>query len=362
MAKRKILFLISLIFFLSLAHFLCDPHNHIIHEFLFKITYLPIILGGIWFGWKAGLIIAFCTSLIYLFHIQIQLSAHSHFFGVGIYLELFLYHLLGFITGFLSSLQKKTLEELEEAKLETEKSYCDLMQKTRDVLSLEKELEHSQRLQLMGEMVAGLAHEIRTPLMSIYGSIEALKKTELKEEEKKEFLTIIEEGTERINRFVNDFLDLAGKEPRLKEVEIKSLVTETLKLFKHQVNEKNIKLDLNYELEKEVFETDVSLFQQVLGNILLNAIQASTDGGQIKICILMKAKEGVSILIRDNGSGVPEEISKKIFEPFFSTKKDGRGLGLSICKRIMNNLKGKLEVDRVEEGKGVLFKLWLPIE
>ncbi len=230
---------------------------------------------------------------------------------------------------------------------------------------MEENLEKSKRLALIGEMAAGLAHEMRNPLASITGSIELLKQGLNLEDTDKRLMQIIIRGKNQLDSFVRDFLLLARPVPSTKEVvninEVIEEVVESLKLSK----------DWSDDIEvKKIFSNTAETFanrqqiRQIFNNLILNAIQSVKQKGVLTMeTSVVKGDEGIDyaqIIIRDTGCGIEPEHLKKIFEPFYTNKEKGTGLGLTIVGRIIDGYKGKIRIDsKVDAGTSCF--VWLPV-
>lgn len=237
-------------------------------------------------------------------------------------------------------------------------------------------IKERDRLAALGEMAAGLAHEIRNPLGAIKGAAQYLNPANLPQEEA-EFLKIIIEETDRLNRVLTQFLDYSRPyqgEPS--PVNLDNLLRQIIKLFTSDKEQRYI-IEYSNNAEGSIVKIDTELFRQVMINILKNAQEAMPDGGNIKIRVykenpigkmflstmLKREKDEVDkiyIDISDRGVGIDEKDIKKVFIPFFTTKKSGTGLGLAISKKIIESQNGKLEIFS-KKGEGTTVRIILPI-
>ncbi|MEN6620975.1 MAG: ATP-binding protein [Smithella sp.] len=238
-----------------------------------------------------------------------------------------------------------------------------IFQDLTDIKLMEETLEKSKRLALIGEMAAGLAHEMRNPLASITGSIELLRQSLNLKDTDERLMQIILRGKDQLDYFVRDFLLLAKPIPVIREtVDVNEAILdalENMKLTSGWTNE--IKVD--YSLIRNVMAiANKEQIRQVIYNLALNAVQAMKEGGILSIStklIKFDNKENVEINITDTGSGIKEKNLKKIFEPFFTDKDKGTGLGLAIVNRIVDGYGGKIEIES-RINKGTTCKVWLP--
>jgi signal transduction histidine kinase len=194
---------------LSVAHFLTPAQHSWAHDFLFKVTYLPIILAALWFGWRGGFFLALLTGLIYVVHIRLQLTAHDGHGQTGFLLELVLYLLIGLVVGWLSDRQRRIQERLADAHADLQRSFGSLREKTEALLAAEESLRRADRLKAAGEIASGLAHEVRNPLGGIVGAAEILAKPETDGTARAEFAAVLAREAKRLDRVITQFLDFA---------------------------------------------------------------------------------------------------------------------------------------------------------
>ena len=221
-----------------------------------------------------------------------------------------------------------------------------------------KELEdhHKRNLRLiaMGEMAASIVHEIRSPLCSIELFSNMLS-NDLEDTEHSEMAKGISTGIKSLNNILTNMLLFAKpQKPSLNDVKLNITVEESIKILAPLVDIRDIKLSMN--LSDEIIEGDAELLKQVLMNILLNAVQVMPDGGTLKI--FTEEDEKFCILaVSDQGIGIDSENIEKIFDPFFSTKDKGTGLGLTIAHKIMQSHNGFIKAKKNED-KGSTFRLY----
>jgi PAS domain S-box-containing protein len=227
-------------------------------------------------------------------------------------------------------------------------------------------LQRSERLAALGEMAAGVAHEIRNPLNSIRGFAQLFGEGMVPQEQMKECTGIIIKEVDRLNRLVVDLLDFSKEQKIVKKtVDICSLVSSTAAYVREGAKERKVAWETAFKEERMEIDVDSDKIKQVLINLYQNALDAfqSDEGKFIKTGIRLPAEEKdmIVIAIEDNGTGISESGLKKIFNPFYSTKKKGSGLGLSICQRIIEEHGGFITV-KSAEGKGTVFYLHLPVK
>ncbi len=230
---------------------------------------------------------------------------------------------------------------------------------------LEEELIQSERLAIMGEMAAGIAHEINNPLGIILANTEELLQLQLCQESAKEGLEAIERNAVRAGKFIDDLLTFTRpRPPAHAPIDLSSLVEESLSLCKQQLRQKGIRVEKAFPAEPVMFEGDDNQMQQVFVNLILNSIQAISDKGTIRIQVSRERQNGsqnVCLRIADTGMGIPEKDLPKIFNPFYTARKNkGFGLGLSISKRIIEKHNGSVRVES-KMGEGTTIFIDLPL-
>jgi signal transduction histidine kinase/putative methionine-R-sulfoxide reductase with GAF domain len=232
---------------------------------------------------------------------------------------------------------------------------------TSDLKKTEAQLIRSEKLAALGQLAAGIAHEIRNPLTSINILIHSMTKNLPSEDSHKEDLRVIEEEIHRMNEILDQFLQFAKPAtPLLEKADVSSIFEETLQLLRPQIDKQNIAVEKEFQA-LPIILMDREQIKQAILNLLMNAIQAMPEGGRL-VLSGRNSEDGqwVRISVQDSGVGIPAENIDKLFDPFFSTKEGGIGLGLSITHRIIDQHRGKIEVESTPE-KGTLFTIWLPI-
>ncbi len=222
---------------------------------------------------------------------------------------------------------------------------------------------HSEKLAEVGRMSAALAHEINNPLGVIAYAAELMMREEGKSPFSTEMLERIATETERMKTLTGSLLSFSrARETRWQKVDANSVVYDVLKLVKYELEKNSIEMELECDhLDK--IKADPNKLKQVLINLLLNAVHVMPDGGTIRLKTGMVEDHAVEIVIADSGPGVPDEIRETIFDPFFSTKKEGvgTGLGLYICRNILEEHGGTIRLEETSE-PGAVFRLHLPVK
>jgi two-component system sensor histidine kinase PilS (NtrC family) len=250
-----------------------------------------------------------------------------------------------------------------------------IFQDITEVIKLEERIRTSDRLAAVGELSAGIAHEIRNPLASISGSVEVLKDESSLSEESQKLLDLIIKETGRLNQILTDFLEYSRIGPSLlSKVELVRLLDEVIQIVcKHPSYKSSISIKKILSSEPLYVLGEENQIKQIILNLLVNAMEAMEGkGGEIQISDKgfhqmdqfyfweeePDESDWIPIAITDQGKGMSEELKEKIFSPFFSTKKNGTGLGLAIVQRLVNNLGGRIEF-RSQPAKGTIFVVYL---
>ena len=258
------------------------------------------------------------------------------------------------------NLEEKVVERTQEIKQTYEK-----LQET------QMRLSRSEKLAGIGTLAAGVAHEINNPLASVASCAEGLMnrvdnvdfKSKDDEEVFPDYLKTIYDETYRCKAIISKLLDFSRRQlPVFGKVNLNVLVANVVKLIGRQKELEKPSIELNYSPESIIIYGDVNQLQQVFLNMILNAIDATADGGEIKVTTI-RVDNYAKIILEDTGCGIAPEYLDKVFEPFFSTKSPGKGtgLGLSICYGIIEEHKGKISVSSNGIGKGAAFTIFLPV-
>ncbi|MFB0566925.1 MAG: PAS domain-containing sensor histidine kinase [Candidatus Aminicenantaceae bacterium] len=224
-----------------------------------------------------------------------------------------------------------------------------------------QQIEKAEHLASVGELAAGLAHEIKNPIAGMKGALEIInQKTDPYDEKKEIFIEMLSQ-TEKINRVIQDLLSYAKpKEMSFSSVNPNECIKNALKLAKSQMNSKEISIHYQGIENHNLVSIDADKIQEVILNLMLNSISAIGEKGQISIVLDKKNNKELEIMFSDDGIGIKNEYLSQIFNPFFTTKNRGTGLGLSICKKIIEAHNGSIEVES-NEGQGTTFIIRLPV-
>lgn len=344
--KIKLVILISLVIFTLLIHYyelLFEGflgHSHLLHVIHARVCYIPIVLGAIWFGIRGGFFTAISITAFALLYINLKHFSDPHEL-ISEYTEMVFYLSIGGLSGIL-------LEREESLRKKKEKA--------------EKLLRQAERLSLIGEMAASVAHEIKNPLGSIKGAVQIIRDKLTADEEKSEFLEIIEKEANRLDNVVGDFLSYSRPSPaNISVIKISDVIGSVARQLSFECRKRGVKIAIGC-VDSLMIKGDADKLQQVFLNIMLNAVYALSEGGLIEInCerITQNSRDFIETIIKDNGPGIPPERLKRIFYPFFTTRSEGTGLGLSIAKAIVTEHEGTIEASS-RVGEGTIFNIKLP--
>ena len=224
------------------------------------------------------------------------------------------------------------------------------------------ELIRSARMSAIGELASGVTHEIRNPLAIMATSVQYLDEKLALHDPKREFTKVINKNIKAIDTIVKRMLDFARPTPlRPQSTNINRLLEETYWLIKGKASMQRVKIIRQYTRRLPKIMADEKSLGEVFLNLMMNALQSMLKGGWLRINTDFHQKENlISIQFRDNGEGIPPDYQKQIFNPFFTTRKEGIGLGLSLSQRIINDHHGTIKVDS-HVGKGTTFTIKLPV-
>jgi len=233
------------------------------------------------------------------------------------------------------------------------------------IKAMEAQIEKNKRLVFVGEMAASLAHEIRNPLASISGPIQMLSKGLKLDQTDRRLMQIVLRGKDRLEGFVKDFLLLARpKQSERKDIDVKTIIDDVLESIHFSPEwDEHIEVIKNLCDQANIYANKAEI-RQVIWNLILNAVQAMPEKGILKIetrQVLNDGEKYLEILISDNGFGIEAKNQDKVFEPFYTTKENGTGLGMAIANRIVESHMGKITI-KSKPGKGTDCIVLLPQE
>ncbi|MDF1579901.1 MAG: ATP-binding protein [Desulfuromonadales bacterium] len=349
--------LVVLVILISSLHYFTTTQLPQFHDVYRRLYYIPIVLGGLWFGLRGGLGVSLAASLLYAPHIVFQWGHHPTS-SPEKFLEIMLYNIIGGLTGFLAAREREQKIKYQRAAQRLEHSYDKLREQADQILDIEEQLRRADRLSALGELSAGMAHEIRNPLGSIRGTAEILRDGVRPDDRHYEFASILIREVDRLNQVVGDFLNFARPQSNERgHFDLVNVLREVLVLTAQQAKANHVTLNFTPQGPCPL-QGDAEQLKQVFLNLVLNALQAMPQGGALDIEI--DVRELVTIRFRDTGQGIPADQLDKIFNPFFTSRSEGTGLGLAITHRIIQGHGGRIDVAS-KVGQGTTFTLVLPL-
>ena len=312
------------------------PWTHAIHG---RLCYIPIVVAAVWFGLRGGLAVATAISLLLVpYLLRVGRDPHNL---AGELTEIVFYFAIALLSGALIDRELRARKKAHDARLQ---------------------LERSQRLSLVGQIAAGMAHEIKNPLASIKGAVEILGDQTTPPSAKAEFSEIVIREIKRINRSVTDFLEFARpSEPNYRRTNLSDAVHGSIKQINTQALRAGIFVIGDIEPGLHV-NGDPEKLHQVLLNLLVNALEASNEGGGIHVRLTRDEDSRFCLLtVEDEGAGIPDDQKDRVFEPFFSSKPSGTGLGLAIAETIVDRHGGTISIEN-RETRGARARVRLPLQ
>ncbi|MDQ6786798.1 MAG: ATP-binding protein [Acidobacteriota bacterium] len=345
----KIVLIGGAIVLVSTLHFLTPIDSTTAHEVYQRLYYLPVVAAALLFGLRGGLLSAAFASAAYIPHIFFQWH-HQPEYALNQYAEIVLFFFFAIVTGALSDRNRREHERGELITAELERSYAELRQTFQQLLQAE-------RLSALGEISAGIVHEIRNPLGAIRGAVEIIEDELAKNSPRREFALIAKHEVDRIEKLVQEFVRFA-RPPKLVQnlADVNELVESVAKLLEQQAaaQKVTVKKELAFDLPQVAL--DIEQIEQVLLNLAINALQAMPDGGSL-VFRTFQATNTVTIEVEDTGGGIPQGVIGRVFDPFFTTKDKGSGLGLSVAHKIVMQHEGRLVAENTLQG--AIFRLML---
>ena len=328
----------------------------------YPIYYLPVVTAAIYCGpwmtliWTLLSSAAYCS---YLYPAMLEYELTEEAIG---------YLALRIMFFFLAAMIVNRFAEQSRHQTELYRETAERLAETnRRLEQAQDEARRSERLAALGQLSAGLAHEIRNPLGVIKGSAEMLtQKLQHSDELARELAGYISTEVNRLSALVTEFLDFARPlHAELHPTDLTALLDRVLKTVGDRWTGKPVAVERAYAGNVPPIPMDESLCEQAFLNLVQNAYEAMEEnGGALRVEVRRarrEGREGVEARLADTGPGVPEELREEIFNPFVTTKKSGVGLGLSIVSKIVDGHHGSIRVDNRPQG-GAVFTLFFPLE
>lgn len=228
-------------------------------------------------------------------------------------------------------------------------------------LRLERELAERERLASLGRMAATVAHEIKNPLSAIKSIAQVMREDEQLNDEYERDLSLIVGETDRLSQSVTQLLSFARKESTAEQpLGVDELLQSVADLFRANAREQGIHLECEIRSDATLTGKCVSALRDAVSNLVLNALQATAGGGQVKL-MAQAANGELMISVEDSGAGVPADLRDSIWEPFFTTRQRGTGLGLAIVRKRVQEVGGSAVLDASRNGRGAVFQLRVPL-
>jgi signal transduction histidine kinase len=322
------------------------------HEVLQHLYFFPVVYAGLMFGWRGGLGAALFAATVQSAHIfQAWVPVHSY--AVGQILEIPLFCAAGAGCGILVERERKQRGQLIRTTQQLNEVYLQLQHNF-------DQMKRAERLYAVGQLAAGLAHEIRNPVASIAGATGLLQRNAHLEEPHAKILAVIDKECQRLARLLSEFLDFARpRPPKYQTVDVDALLQPVLELAMHAVGSKPIMIRKELAPDLPSMDCDPDLLRQLFLNLILNATQSMAGGGVVTVSAALRSGK-MCLRVSDEGVGIPRENREKIFDPFFTTKDGGTGLGLSVAHQIVEQHGGALTAE-ANPTKGMTFTALFPL-
>ncbi len=336
----------------ALLHYRTPTTDIWAHPLLEHAYYIPILLAALWFGWRGGLAAATLAGMSYIPHIMMAWSFDPEY-RANQYIEIGMFFAIATLTGLLADHERAQRRKVEETATKLSEVYTQLQRSF-------EQLRRADRLSALGELSAGLAHEVRNPLGSIEGAVQILGRRDLAEETRLEFKEMASREVARLKGLVTHFLEFARPQPpHVVASDIGLLLQSVAKLASETARLAQVEIVVEAAKALPSISVDPEQIRQVLLNLTINATQAMPNGGQIRLRAVQDG-EFVRIEVEDEGVGIPAEDEERVFDPFYTTRSNGTGLGLPIAYQIVSQHGGHITALKNPE-RGMTFVVTLPV-
>jgi len=343
-------------------HYGTGAHHPWGHDILRRLYYLPILFAAFSGGARGGVAVSAFASLVYFPHAFTSLLVKDPGDALEKGLEILLYNIVAVVAGLLVDRERREREKQERLAHRLGEALAEQQR-------MEAQLIRAGRLGALGELTAGIAHEIKNPLHALKGTAEILRDAIPEDAAERRMLELHIAEIDRLGKTADRFLSFARPIPAdRKPVDPMALIGRVAMLVETQARKDGVETRVepagNGDIPRAIGDPD--LLTQLLLNVALNGVQAMAPFGGGRLTFSAGAsrqgeREVVTIRVGNTGPPVPEGEMERIFDPFFTTKDEGTGLGLSICSRIADQHDGALTVRNLPGG-GVEFSLSLPAE
>jgi len=225
-----------------------------------------------------------------------------------------------------------------------------------------EQLAWNEKMAELGQLAVGMVHELNTPLSVIVSAIQLILREEELSTSVKEMVERIEMEVQRLSLFTRGLLSFARKEDgTVGETDLNQVLHEVMHFLKYEAQKRSIKVVEDYDFRLPQIAADVNRLKQIFINLVMNAFQAMNEGGSLLLRTFSAEEQFISVQVADTGTGIPKQILPHIYEPFYTTKKTGKGtgLGLFITKKLVESFSGTIIVESTE-GEGTCFTLTFP--
>lgn len=330
----KICIVLSLLIIITLVIVLTKDTQYRYHSVFREFYFIPLILATFWFGLRGALLTSGSITLFYIIFLVFYwqgISAEK----INTFIEIIFLNLAAVIFGTLRERENKQRRRAQEA----------------------------ENLAAIGKAVSGVAHDMKTPLVAIAGFARQVLKKLREGDPQRDKLEIIHREAQRLESMVKDMLDFARPlDLRLTPADVNQLLRESLEVVQDLARKQGVTMETQLGADIPLTPLDAGRMKQVLINLVINAIQASPTGETVMVRSAL-GERNITIEVVDRGGGIPPDQKKNIFVPFFTTKKEGVGLGLSMVKNIVSAHHGSVEFfDNRNPSQGVTFRITLPRE
>jgi len=330
----KIAIVLFLLTTITLTIILTEQTHYRYHSIYREFYFIPLILAAFWFGWRGALLTSGSITVFYIIFLVFYWQGISAA-KVNTFVEIIFLNIVAVIFGTLRERENKQRRRAQKA----------------------------ENLAAIGKAVSGVAHDMKTPLVAIAGFTRQVLKKMREDDPHREKLDIIYREAQRLESMVKDMLDYARPlDLRLAPTDVNQLVRESLEVAQDLAREQGVTMESQLGADIPLIPLDAGRMKQVLINLVINAIQASPAGATVMVRSAL-GERNITIEVVDRGCGIPPDQKENIFVPFFTTKKEGVGLGLSMAKNIVAAHHGSVEFfDNRNPSQGVTFRITLPRE
>lgn len=337
---------------IGLLHYLVPFRFPYWHTVVGHIYFLPVVYAALTFGWRGGIAAALFAALVQAPYI-VQAWRPTYSYAVEQTLEIPVICAAGLLTGALVERERQKRAELAETTRRLSEVYEQLQHNF-------EQMKRAERLFAVGQLAAGLAHEIRNPLASIAGASGILQRNATLDVKHRKVLSVIDKECQRLTTLLSNFLDFARpRSPRRQNIDVDLLLQSVVDLAAHAATAKGIALSKEVTPGLPLLQCDPEMLKQLVLNLVINAIQATSDQQPVTVSAFVH-NGNMHVRVVDCGCGIAGDDRDKIFDPFFTTKEGGTGLGLSVAHQIVEQHGGMLTAE-ANPTKGMTFTAVLPL-